>query len=297
MKIMNEENYLLKKLIAIWQLMRLEHGFMIAIAIFIGAVITGKELPPLYKTFFAFLTALFLEGATFSLNDYFDLEVDRRNKRIDRPLVRGDLKKRDALLIYSIFLPLGIIVSLMVNETCFIIAMINAILATLYDVKIKEVKIVGNFYIAFIMAIPFIFGATAVSSKIPFIVYLISLIAFLSGVGREIMKDVMDFEGDEERKTKSFPLYFGERGANYFASLFYLSSVTMSFVPFLFDIDGEYYHDFIYLAIVLITDFLLIYTSVIIIKKTDVNTLSKFRKISLIAIFIGLIAFLAGAFV
>ncbi|HEC77268.1 MAG TPA: prenyltransferase [Thermoplasmatales archaeon] len=294
---MNEKNYFMKKLIAIWQLMRLEHGFMIAIAIFIGAVIAGKEMPSFYKTFFAFLTALFLEGATFSLNDYFDLEVDRKNKRIDRPLVRGDLKKRDALLIYSIFLPSGIIASSMVNETCFIIAMINAILATLYDVKIKEVKIVGNFYIAFVMAIPFIFGATAVSLKIPFIVYLISLIAFLSGAGREIMKDVMDFVGDEARKTKSFPLYFGKSGANYFASLFYLSSVTISFVPFLFYIDREYYHDFIYLAIVLIADFLLIYTSAIIVKKTDVETLSKFRKITLIAIFIGLVAFLTGAFV
>lgn len=286
----------MKKITAIWQLMRLEHGFMIAIAIFIGAVISGKEIPSFYKTFFAFLTALFLEGATFSLNDYFDLEVDKRNKRIDRPLVRGDLKRRDALIIYLILLPAGLLASLMVNKVCFIIALINAFVATLYDIKIKEIKLVGNFYIAFVMAIPFIFGATAVSSKIPFIVYMISLIAFLSGVGREIMKDVMDFEGDEARKTKSFPLYFGKKGANKFASLFYISSVIISFFPFLFNIDSEYHHDFLYLSIVLITDFMLLYTSVAIIKKTDLETMSKFRKISLIAIFIGLMAFLSGAF-
>ncbi|MDP1069374.1 UbiA family prenyltransferase, partial [Klebsiella pneumoniae] len=81
--------------------------------------------------------------------------------------------------------------------------MVNAVVATLYDVKLKEIKVVGNFYIAFIMAIPFVFGATAVSPHIPSIIYFIALIAFLSGVAREITKDVMDLEGDAVRKTRS----------------------------------------------------------------------------------------------
>ena len=269
---------------------------MLAIAILIGSVIAAKGLPPWDKFLFACLTALFLEAATFALNDYFDLEVDRKNKRMDRPLVRGDLKPRTAILLYIIFLPAGIAASFMVNMTCFFIALINAVIATFYDVKLKEIKIIGNFYIAFIMAIPFIFGGATISTNLPPIILFIAFIAFLSGVAREIMKDVMDFRGDAERKTRSFPLYLGKKGANIIASIFYMVAIMMSFIPFMFNIDEAYYHDFIYLSIVGVTDILLIYTSAVMIKRTDVESLNRCRKISLFAIFIGLVAFLVGAF-
>lgn len=276
--------------------MRLEHGVMIFMGIFIGAIIAGKGFPAFDKTFFSFLTALLLEAATFSLNDYFDLEVDRLNNRLDRPLVRGDLQPFTAILLYLVLLPLGLFASLLVNVTCFSIAVLNASIATLYDVKFKEVKIVSNFYIAFIMAIPFVFGATAVSSTIPIIIFIIAFIAFLSGVAREIMKDVQDFEGDSIRKTRSFPLYLGKRGANTVAALFYILAVILSFIPFVIAFDRTYYHDMLYLSIVLVTDVLLFYIAIQILKITDAKHLNLYRKLSLLAIFIGLIAFLFGAF-
>jgi geranylgeranylglycerol-phosphate geranylgeranyltransferase len=184
----------------------------------------------------------------------------------------------------------------MVNITCFYIALLNAGIATIYDVKLKEIKVVGNFYIAFVMAIPFVFGGTVISTNLPPIIFLIALISFLSGVGREIMKDVMDFVGDAERETKSFPLYVGKKGANIIASVFYVLAVVMSFIPFFVNIDEAYFHDLIYLSLVLVTDVFLIYISANIVTKTDVKSLGKYRNISLCAIFIGLIAFLIGAF-
>ena len=91
----------MKKLRAIWELMRLGHGIMIFLGIFIGSVIAYSE--PNYlnwndfiitfwdKIILTFFTALFLEASTFALNDYLDLEIDKKNKRDDRPLVRGDI--------------------------------------------------------------------------------------------------------------------------------------------------------------------------------------------------------------
>lgn len=293
---MTEGNTVTIKLKAVWQLARLEHGLMIAVAILIGALIAGRGLPPADKFLFAFLTALFLEAGTFALNDYFDLEVDKRNRRMDRPLVRSELKPVTAVYMYLILVPAGLAAAFMVNVTCFEIAAINAVLATLYDVKLKETKVVGNFYIAFVMAIPFVFGATSVSSHIPAVIYFIAFIAFLSGVAREIMKDVMDFDGDAARKTKSFPTYLGRKGANVVASLFYLVAVILSFIPFIYNIDNAYYHDYIYLVIVLVTDVMLVYTSVSIISRVDAESLDRFRKISLLGISVGLAAFLVGAF-
>ena len=132
---------------------------------------------------------------------------------------------------------------------------------------------------------------------IPLIIWTIFLIAFLAGAGREIMKDVMDFEGDALKNIKSFPSYFGKEAANLIASIFFILSVALSIIPFFINIDKSYYHDLIYIAIVMIADAILVYISITIIKDVGKDYMSKCRKLTLVAILIGLIAFLIGALV
>lgn len=297
----------MKKFKAVWELMRLEHGVMIFIAILIGSIIAQKALgvagfPPVDKLVLTFFTALFLEASTFALNDYYDLAIDRKNKRDDRPLVRGDLSPKTALYLFFVFFPLGIICSYFVNYTCFTIALITALLAILYDVKMKKIKFLGNFYIAYVMAIPFVFGAAAVikvgssSFEIHPAIYIIALIAFLAGSGREIMKDVMDFAGDKEEGVKSFPRYIGIRKSNIVAACFYLTAIVFSLIPFFMSRYDMYYYNYYYLAVVLITDIMFLATSLQLLFKSDIN-IKIHRKSTLIAIFVGLIAFLLGTFV
>lgn len=298
---------MMKKLKALWELMRLEHGVMLFIAILIGSVIAQKVLynvvgfPPIDKLILIFFTALFLEASTFALNDYYDLDIDKKNKRTDRPLVRGDLSPRTALYLFFILFPLGIISSYFVNLTCFIIALVTALFAILYDAKIKKIKLLGNFYIAYVMAIPFIFGGAAViegntfTIVIPPVIFIIALIAFLAGSGREIMKDVMDFEGDRKKGVKSFPWYIGIRKSNILVAFFYIIAIALSFAPFLISKYEIYYQNYYYLFPVLITDTMLLSTSLQLIFKKQVH-MKLYRKFTLIAIFIGLLAFLIGAF-
>jgi geranylgeranylglycerol-phosphate geranylgeranyltransferase len=293
----------MKKIKAVWELMRLEHGVMIAIAILIGSLIAleGQAFPPVDKFLLTFFTALFLEASTFALNDYYDLEIDKKNKRMDRPLVRGDLLPESALLLFFIFFPLGLFCSFFVNWTCFFIALITALFAILYDVYLKKIKLIGNFYIAYVMAIPFIFGGAAVISgnylfsEINSAIYIIALIAFLTGSGREIMKDVMDFSGDSAAGVKSFPMYIGERTSNIIAALFFIIAIGLSFLPFFMRGFEIYFLNYTYLFFVFITDTMLLSTSLqLIVKKKP--PLRVLRKFSLFAILIGLLAFLVAIF-
>jgi geranylgeranylglycerol-phosphate geranylgeranyltransferase len=294
----------MKKIKAIWELMRLEHGVMLFLGILIGSVIAleGAALPSWDKFILTFFTALFLEASTFALNDYFDLDIDIVNKRNDRPLVRGDIKPKTALILFAVFFPLGIICSYFVNFACFIIALITALFAILYDSHMKKIKFIGNFYIAYVMAIPFVFGGVAVINSNNFsftidpAIYIIALIAFLAGSGREIMKDVQDYEGDKEKGTRSFPKYIGKRKSNILAGLFYVLAVFLSFIPFLVANYTIYYRNYVYLFLVLICDFLLLVTAFDLIFKKEPH-LKLFRKITLFSIFIGLLAFLIAAFV
>lgn len=293
----------MKKIKAIWELMRLEHGIMLFLAILIGSIISQKTIYdntdlPLINVFLTFFTALFLEASTFALNDYYDLEIDRINKRTDRPLVRGDISPKTALYLFFILFPLGLVCSFFVNLTCFVIALVTALLSVLYDAKMKKIKLIGNFYIAYIMAIPFIFGGAAVLEKsvlslerINPAIYTIAIIAFLAGSGREIMKDVMDFEGDREKGVKSFPKYIGARKSNILAAFFFEVAVVMSFLPFFMENFEIYHLNYYYLALVFLTDTMLLSTSFHLTFKKKPH-LKIYRKFTLIAIFIGLLAFL-----
>ncbi len=293
---------------AIWQLMRLEHGIMLFLAIVIGAIISQQTIYhntnlPLISVVLTFFTALFLEASTFALNDYYDLEIDRINKRTDRPLVRGDISPKTALYLFYVLFPLGLICSFFVNMTCFLIALITALISVFYDVKLKQIKLIGNFYIAYIMAIPFIFGGISVLGKsasffesVNPAIYIIALIAFLAGAGREIMKDVMDYKGDLTKGVKSFPRYIGIRASNAIAAVFYLVAIALSFVPFFVKGYGMYYQNTIYFVLVFLTDTMLLSTSMqLLLKKKPQMSFN--RKFTLIALFIGLLAFLTGAFI
>jgi geranylgeranylglycerol-phosphate geranylgeranyltransferase len=187
--------------------------------------------------------------------------------------------------------------------TCFIIALVTALISVLYDVKMKKIKLVGNFYIAYIMAIPFIFGGATVLGNNTFsfeainpAIYVVALIAFLAGAGREIMKDVMDFEGDQKKGVKSFPRYFGIRASNGIAAVFYILAIALSFMPFFLTGFGVYYQNITYFILVFITDTMLLSTSLQLVIKKQPN-MKFYRKYTLIAIFIGLLAFLVGAFI
>ena len=274
---------------------------MIAIAVLIGSLIAGKTFPALDKFIFTFFTVLFLEASTFALNDYYDLDIDKKNKRTDRPLVRGDLSPKTATYLFLILFPLGIICSYLVNITCFIIALITALFAILYDIKIKKIKLLGNFFIAYTMAIPFIFGGAAIIQENNLsiapspAIFIIALIAFLAGSGREIMKDVMDFKGDKEKGVRSFPKYIGIRKSNILSAFFYLMAIGLSFIPFFVSSYEFYYQNYYYLMIVFVTDVMFLSTSLQLIFNKKIN-MRFYRRFTLIAIFVGLIAFLAGVF-
>ncbi len=281
---------------ALWDLMRLDHGVMLFAAIVIGSAIAsgGTALDPA-KLLLSFLTALFLEASTFALNDYVDLEIDRRNQRTDRPLVRGDLKPGAALAAFYILFPLGVIVSFFVNMLCFAIALVTGLFSIVYDIRLKRTKVVGNFYIAYIMAVPFLFGAAAVSPSISYVVWLLAAIAFLAGAGREVMKDVMDLEGDKSQGVKSLPLYIGARGACRVAAAFYLVAVAMSFIPFFLLTGTPFRGNLIYLLIVGVTDAMFLAMSAVLLARAQ-PPLKLYRKLSLVAMAVGLLAFLVGAF-
>jgi geranylgeranylglycerol-phosphate geranylgeranyltransferase len=143
------------------------------------------------------------------------------------------------------------------------------------------------------MAIPIIFGGLiAKTERIEMALLILASIAFLAGFGREVMKDIADVKGDAIRNIKSIARIYGTDKARRVVVLSYSLAVILSAVPF-FLVNTSYFHNLAYILPVMAADALFVHTC-IGLQKVDINY-STMREETLLAIGIGLIAFVSGA--
>ncbi len=217
------------------KLTRFEHALMLAFAVLIGETIVLGSLPPLNLVIaLSILVPVFSEMGSFALNDYLDIETDRLNKKMERPLVKGTISPAFALYFSIISLILSTVMAFFINIIAFGIAFVFNLLAVAYNWKLKDFMLMGNIYIALTMAIPFIFGNFVVSETLSMLAVVLAFLGFIAGLAREIVKSVQDMEGDvKARRSKTLPVVIGTKGSLAVAVLLYLAFIPLSISPFL----------------------------------------------------------------
>jgi geranylgeranylglycerol-phosphate geranylgeranyltransferase len=285
-----------KKLKAVWDLTRLEHGFIYAISLVVSLIIAYHRINDLDMTLVVagVIAVVTAEMGAFALNDYFDVEVDRKNNRTDRPIVRGDISKQEALLLTVATFAVSIVAGyFMGNVGALVVLVVLIAFGILYDYKLKEYGVLGNVYIAFTMAAPFLFSSMLFKDSQ--VLLLLSAIAFLVGLGREIMKGIMDVEGDALRDVKTVARVYGTTTAKYVAVALYLISILLAPIPFLFNIDPSFYRNPYYAVLAALAVLTLLLVCADLLRGHDRKAVSRARKTTLLGMLIALIAFLAGA--
>jgi geranylgeranylglycerol-phosphate geranylgeranyltransferase len=186
---------------------------------------------------------------------------------------------------------LGIAISTLINFNCFIITLVFAMLAYQYSFRLKDVAVVGNAYIALTMAVPFIYGSLAVSTELPPAVMLLSSIAFVSGLAREIMGTARDVRGDRRgRGSKTLPMLIGVGHSLMLSSLLYMTAIVLSAIPYL--CIPPYIGNVLYAIPALLADLMLSYIALFSLKKNSMGFMKSSRNISLAAMCIALLGFL-----
>lgn len=285
---------MLKKLKAIWELTRLEHGIIYALGLLLSLIIAYERLPDPQVAVAGMLGAILAEMGAFALNDYFDVEVDKKNNRLDRPIVRGDITKNEALLIFIITSLLSVVsISFMGYLAATLVLVALVLFGVLYNYKLKEYGIWGNIYISFTMASPFLFGSVIFASS--YVLIVLSVMAFLIGLGREIMKGIMDVEGDAIRNVRTVARTMGEAKAKYIAVGLYAAGVVLSPIPYFFSPGTAFYHDSIYALFAFLAVATLCYVCYALLRSHDVKTIGRMRKVTLAAMMFALAAFLLAA--
>ncbi len=285
---------IMKKILAFFKLVRFEHAIMFAFAVFIAEIITAGGLllfTPII--IFSLLVPIFSEMGAFAMNDLIDIKTDKINRKINRPLISGDLSPQFALIITIVSFAFALIFAYLVNPIIFFLTLIINLFAMCYNIWLKDLPLVGNIYIAFTMAIPFVFGNYVISETLNPLNIFIALMGFCVGLGREIVKTVEDIEGDiKARKSKTLPVIIGSEKSLIIAGILYLFFVLISIVPFY-----SYLKLGIGFMFVFIADIIFLYSSfTIILSKDKFKFLKISGKISLLALFIGLIGILLSVF-
>lgn len=250
---------------------------MAAFGVLVGALVAGAQQVSLIS--YAIITGFVVSGAGVVLNDYYDYKIDKINAP-HRPLPSGRMSKKTALIYSGILFAIGIVFAALINIYCILLVLLNTFLEFSYAKKLKQIAVIGNITDSWFVASTFIFGALITLDLR--IVWILSLLAFLSNMGREITKCIEDIKGDKKFGLKTLPIITSVKFSKRIAQALVILAIILSFLPYYLG-----FFDIKYLVIVLIADALFL---VSLFQDVKIN-----QKTMKIAMVVALVAFLVGS--
>jgi len=268
-----------------------------ALTVIIGLLNTRLGIPLdklLINIILGVLTYIFLAGSGNTINDIYDIEIDKIN-RPNRPIPRGSISLKQAKKLFFLYLGIGIILSYL-NTLILSLTLINLAIASffgfigwVYAKWGKRSGFLGNIIVGISFSIGMVYGAILNSSSIPSFIYFFFITAFSLLVSREIIKGCEDIEGDKYHRVKTLAIKIGIRKSTYISLVFSITAIIFFILPIFTNILNPIL--FIVLMIFSLID--VIYA--IFLMLTTKLERKDFKRISLllkIGAFLGLIAFL-----
>jgi geranylgeranylglycerol-phosphate geranylgeranyltransferase len=275
------------KSIAIIRITRPVNLIITFFSIIIAALICSNGMIAPGRVIFASVSGALTAAAGNIINDLFDIEIDKIN-RPGRPLASGILTRREAGFLFVFFTVISLVLSCFINRFAFIIDACALILLFFYSYRLKRVILLGNFVVAFLTGLAFIYGGVSVDNlKYAFIP---GVFALLINFIREMVKDMEDIEGDMSAGIFSFPYLYGFKPAKRVITVFSLILIIASFIPFLFRLYKIEY----FILIMALVNPILIYSLKSLFKDNTKKNLNKISSMLKLDMLFGLIAIYLG---
>ncbi len=277
-----------RKLTAIIKITRPSNVFITSLTIFASVLIFSNDAEKLLEpAIIGGIVGALIDAGGNIINDFFDVEIDRINKP-KRPIPSGLISGKLALYLYIFITSTGIILSNFLGLFPFLISLSSSILIFLYSFRLKRIPLFGNFIVAFLTGLAFIFAGSIAKNIKEAIIPMI--FALLINFAREIIKDIEDIEGDMKAGINTFPITAGIKKSIMLSSITLAILILLTPIPYML---GFYNESFI--LIVSIVDLGLIYVIISLFKdqsKLNLNRLSNILKFEMI---LGLLAIYFGS--
>lgn len=273
-------------------LLRPANCIMIGFAVVVGFFVSRPAQPNAVQAVLGFMTGFFFTAYSMTVNDIYDIEVDKVN-RPGRPIPSGRISKESATRLSVVVLMAGVAAAVLsLNPGAVAIALTYGVLSWVYNRAAKQTGLPGNLIVASSLAIPFVYGGVVAGGDLTgSLLLMMALTAFFSGVGREVVKAMADVEGDAKRGVNSVARIRGLSAAARVGAAFFLLAVLASWAPLLFGLANR-----IYTFGVVIPDVIFVYLAVSIVRGHEPSNAHRVKRIALAGMAVGLLVFVGGAF-
>ncbi|MGA1820105.1 MAG: UbiA family prenyltransferase [Thermoplasmatota archaeon] len=228
----------MRKVRGIISVLRPEDGVFGAVGVYVGwAVASGKLVSTdIVPMVLASISTFLLVGVLNIFNDLGDIDIDKLIHS-KRALASGSLSQ-----LFSKFYLAGLLLSsaalaviAAILAQSFLLPMIfflGLFLGLMYEIRFKKQGLSGNITIAILLILPFLMGASLVG--VTPIILILCLMAFVTGIAKEIINDVKDAEGDKGIR-RTLPHTLGVKPSLLFAIVFLFLTIIISAIPLLLE--------------------------------------------------------------
>jgi len=268
-------------------MMRLPNCIMIGFSVIVGEIIAT----PIFSgqaALYGFLTGFLLLAASMVLNDYSDRDVDAINEP-ERPIPSGNVKPTQAMSFAVALCALGFLSASQTGVWTLIVAGFSMVVAAAYNFKFKKTGLPGNALVSANVALPFIYGGLVVGRQTSLLL-IFAVLAFISSMGREVVKGIVDATGDAAKGIQSVAVKMGNEYAAKQGAALFLMAVALSVVPIVLSAVSNYY-----IPLVIISDIGFALTSYSIVTNPSARNAKRNKKYALLWMLFGLLAFVFGA--
>ena len=180
--------------------------------ILIGALVMGQR--DIWKLFIVFLIGLFGHITGYVLNDYADLEIDKKSIELkEKPLVSGRIPKSYALIaaMLSAVITYALTIYYFPYPWTISLLVLATLLTIIYDFYGKKIP-GSDFIVAGSIAVFCLFGASTVSSSFTSLIYLVCLVFFFDVVFINVVEGgLKDVDHDHFLRSKTLATVTGVR--------------------------------------------------------------------------------------
>jgi 4-hydroxybenzoate polyprenyltransferase len=158
------------------------------------------------------------------INDYCDRELDAVSKP-DKPLVRGLVTPREALMAGVVMMVVMLLLLLPLNRLALILSLCYLALAQAYNLGLKSTPLSG---LLFALAMPLIpaYAFAGLGRVLPILFWLIP-VGFLLGVTLNLANSLQDLEEDGAHGARTLAVVLGVKGSFAVSELCFLFSMVL----------------------------------------------------------------------
>jgi len=220
-----------------------------------GVILTGVIVKDLtvfqWEYVLACLSVFFSTFANFALNDYHDIDIDRFNKREDRPLAIGVFSPWVAVWIAGASCVVAYALAFQLRPVPRYMIMTGLPVSLGYNLYLKQYLAFKNLFTGLANVGVILVGALVLDNNVEPLAWYLAVIGFFFSISYEVMLDIADVKGDQAMGVETIPGRFGTKNAAWLSVIIGIGAVFVNPLPFFVQVDPRLFRDYLFLGLVM----------------------------------------------